>query len=456
MFLRIAPFQRWNVQLSALTLHDPRGYDPNGVLRLEAVMRLGAALGSCPETTGGSFYRYSMRITLDYKSTSTGLDRQFTVAPDLTAGEAPVPFPADVDGTKNASIGVRVRRQTCSGAGLKRFTCSTAAQISKKMTYLAKVIPRGSYFYGIDYEKTVFDLDDDDTTSFRPAKLDGFHVETYSDSIPPPAHPEAEGYVITGNKSSKPTIFPILPGTVFAVSNTDFWSPGVPYEEIGVDHAAGVRWPRVKGTRHGKPFWYTARAPKLVRDALDFCSPSSSDTSFYRLPWKAGRNRLVGQGNNTNFTHKGAAGWAFDFSLHNGQRIRAARGGEVTHVEESNSKNSHPDLVKMYNFPVFPANALRIEHQDGKASWYFHMQKNGVLVAEGDKVTRSTKVGITGNTGFSTNPHLHYQVNFEPSSGANSVPLRFQVIENFIQESQKKHTKCYRPKKGEGLISNNR
>ena len=42
-------------------------------------------------------------------------------------------------------------------------------------------------------------------------------------------------------------------------------------EEIGVDHLAGLVWPRVVGTRNGSPFRYRAGLPDIVTDLLPSC-----------------------------------------------------------------------------------------------------------------------------------------------------------------------------------------
>ena len=94
---------------------------------------------------------------------------------------------------------------------------------------------------------------------------------------------------------------------------------------------------------------------------------------------------------------------------------------------------------------VAPANALRIEHQDGSASWYFHMQQNGVLVDMGDKIHRGDEVALTGNTGNSTGAHLHYQVQTDPAKGAQSIEIKFHSV----------GSSCYIPQKDDWPMSNN-
>jgi murein DD-endopeptidase MepM/ murein hydrolase activator NlpD len=163
------------------------------------------------------------------------------------------------------------------------------------------------------------------------------------------------------------------------------------------------------------------------------------------MPWLPGMQRKVAQGNNTTFTHKGSQKYAFDFALSEGQVIRAPRGGTVTWVEESLWKNSDPNWTKDHPEDWEPANSLRIEHADGSASWYFHMQQNGVLVDDGDKVHRGDEVALTGNTGNSTSAHLHYQVQTIPDYFEQSIEIKFEAVGK----------SCYIPQKDDWPMSNN-
>ena len=53
-------------------------------------------------------------------------------------------------------------------------------------------------------------------------------------------------------------------------------------------------------------------------------------------------------------------------------------------------------------------NCVVIDHQYGYKTKYGHMQK--ILVRVGQKVKRGDKIGLVGQTGLSTAPHLHYEV----------------------------------------------
>jgi len=65
--------------------------------------------------------------------------------------------------------------------------------------------------------------------------------------------------------------------------------------------------------------------------------------------------------------------------------------------------------------------ALHIDHGGGKTiTWYAHLSR--FAVAQGDTVQKGQVIGYVGNTGFSTGPHLHYEVHV---NGEAEDPLGF-------------------------------
>ena len=50
---------------------------------------------------------------------------------------------------------------------------------------------------------------------------------------------------------------------------------------------------------------------------------------------------------------------------------------------------------------------IRIRHSDGSMTIYSHLTKP--YVQKGDRVSTRQRIGLTGNTGFSSGPHLHFE-----------------------------------------------
>jgi murein DD-endopeptidase MepM/ murein hydrolase activator NlpD len=63
---------------------------------------------------------------------------------------------------------------------------------------------------------------------------------------------------------------------------------------------------------------------------------------------------------------------------------------------------------------------IMIQHDDGAVSVYGHSSK--LLVKEGQHVEAGQLIGLTGNTGFSTGPHLHFEIRV---GGKPIEPLAF-------------------------------
>lgn len=69
-------------------------------------------------------------------------------------------------------------------------------------------------------------------------------------------------------------------------------------------------------------------------------------------------------------------------------------------------------IFAAYEYPDMPDHGygkmVMIEHRGGYVTLYGHISK--ILVRKGQKVRRGQKIGISGNTGHSTGPHLHFTV----------------------------------------------
>ncbi|MEI9886160.1 MAG: M23 family metallopeptidase [Rhizomicrobium sp.] len=155
--------------------------------------------------------------------------------------------------------------------------------------------------------------------------------------------------------------------------------------------------------------------------------------SPWGYPWKNGDTFNTAQGNNTpGGSHTGSQAFAFDFGLPSGTTIRAARDGVVEWTQSTLTKTYNPNAPTTPANTPFPngslqnwGNAVRIRHAGGFTSWYFHIQPNGVLVNAGDSVNAGQPIAKSDNTGRTSGPHLHFQVQAASINWGQSVPISF-------------------------------
>jgi murein DD-endopeptidase MepM/ murein hydrolase activator NlpD len=128
----------------------------------------------------------------------------------------------------------------------------------------------------------------------------------------------------------------------------------------------------------------------------------------------------VDQGFGGGFSHSDAQNrHAVDFAAGIGTPVVAAREGTVMQVESDFDKaglNSEKYGGR--------ANFVRILHDDGTMAMYAHLKTDGVLVRVGQQVGRGQRIGLSGNTGFTTGPHLHFAVQVNRGMQLQSIPFR--------------------------------
>ena len=128
------------------------------------------------------------------------------------------------------------------------------------------------------------------------------------------------------------------------------------------------------------------------------------DDHQYRLPFVDGEAFRINQGCNGSFSHMGNDRYAVDFGTPVGTTITAARAGTVVDAIESNRRGGPSERFREFD------NRIVILHEDRTHAIYSHLQFNGALVEIGDVVEAGQPIGLSGNTGFSSGPHLHFAV----------------------------------------------
>ena len=157
----------------------------------------------------------------------------------------------------------------------------------------------------------------------------------------------------------------------------------------------------------------------------DIFEGKHDDSYVYTIPYQEGEQYGIGQAYGGKFSHfmKGKT-HAIDFSMDEGTSICAARDGVVLEVKDDSNKGG-----KTYKYQEY-GNYIVIYHTDGTMANYFHLKKNGSKVEVGDKVTAGQVIGLSGNTGWSSGPHLHFQVyGFDKDMEVKSVPTKFRQEE---------------------------
>ena len=140
----------------------------------------------------------------------------------------------------------------------------------------------------------------------------------------------------------------------------------------------------------------------------------------YALPYRHGESHVMIQGFNGAFSHQGK--YALDFDMPQGTPICAARGGVVTGIEEKYNVGGETEALKL------KANHIEILHSDGTFARYAHLKKNGARVHVGQRVQRGQVIGYSGNTGYSSGPHLHFEVVLlKDDLDYESIPVGFRT-----------------------------
>jgi hypothetical protein len=93
--------------------------------------------------------------------------------------------------------------------------------------------------------------------------------------------------------------------------------------------------------------------------------------------------------------------YAVDILMPVGTPVVASRSGVVVRVEQKFSDDQNRPGQENFMF---------VKHEDGTLSRYFHLTKNGALVRVGDSVSQFQKIALSGNSGNSLRPHLHFDV----------------------------------------------
>jgi murein DD-endopeptidase MepM/ murein hydrolase activator NlpD len=159
---------------------------------------------------------------------------------------------------------------------------------------------------------------------------------------------------------------------------------------------------------------YTWRAAIGAPDAVH--NPSRP----YRAPFAVGSTYEITQAYPARFTHVSPdSEYAVDIALPDGTPIYSAREGTVINVRHDAFRGALAPVM------LDQANVVDILHSDGTIAVYAHLHWDSIRVRIGERVARGQYIADSGNTGFSSGPHLHFAV-IRNSGVANvSLPIQF-------------------------------
>ena len=148
-----------------------------------------------------------------------------------------------------------------------------------------------------------------------------------------------------------------------------------------------------------------------------------ADDVIYRFPLRLPQVR-VGQLPEGTFSHADAENrQAIDFAAPVGTPVVAARAGTVMQAEGRFADTGQLDQ----------ANLVRILHADGSMAVYAHLQRGSLSVVPGQPVEAGQLIARSGNSGWSTGPHLHFAVQVNRGLRLESVPFRMASDEGELR-----------------------
>lgn len=107
--------------------------------------------------------------------------------------------------------------------------------------------------------------------------------------------------------------------------------------------------------------------------------------------------------------------WPFSWRMMDAAVIEiiAAAPGTIIHkIDGYNDRSCEGNYSASWN-------AVYVQHGDGTVAWYGHMKNGSVTTkAVGQPVAAGEYLGLVGSSGFSSGPHLHFELRSSNASGA--------------------------------------
>jgi murein DD-endopeptidase MepM/ murein hydrolase activator NlpD len=184
--------------------------------------------------------------------------------------------------------------------------------------------------------------------------------------------------------------------------------------------APGARQTLVQGTRTAGE---TPDLHYVWKAALGSPDAVHSPAMPYRVPYGVGSTFLVTQAYPNRVTHTTAdSQYAVDIALPDETPVYAAREGIVINARHDSYRGAPAPVM------LDQANFIQILHSDGTIAVYGHLHWDSIRVRIGEHIVRGQYLANSGNTGFTSGPHLHFAVIRNAGAEDVSVPVQFAGI----------------------------
>lgn len=126
--------------------------------------------------------------------------------------------------------------------------------------------------------------------------------------------------------------------------------------------------------------------------------------------------------------------YAIDIAAPPGTHVIASRPGVVMAVEDRFTQSGlDPSLLTRSNY-------VRVLQEDGTMAVYVHLQHGGIRVVVGQSIATGQLIGLVGDVGFASGPHLHFAVQINHNFSLQTVPFRMYQPPGAGDDLIKPHT----------------
>jgi murein DD-endopeptidase MepM/ murein hydrolase activator NlpD len=129
--------------------------------------------------------------------------------------------------------------------------------------------------------------------------------------------------------------------------------------------------------------------------------PLETEPAPFVLPFPVGESYVCQMTFNDPGSHFGLFRYSVDFSMPIGTIVTAAQAGRVVYVLQRYDDNDRTSGHE---------NVVIVLHEDSTYSRYAHLTRNGARVETGRELSAGDTIGLSGNSGSTAAPHLHFDV----------------------------------------------